>query len=346
MNDRHRTGATITRGDYAILVVVSVIALATGTVAGRYTSQVRFADEPGFQQKLNGTETTDQVIAACRDHLRSHPQDVQARLELAKLLQDRDPDQALIELRQIPVQTAEYLPAVRLVASISLALNRDDDAFAPLNLLEKNDPNDAHVQQALAEVCYRQRDFERALQHAQHCRTLQPMNVEITMLIAEANDNLGRPQEMIEPLEAALRLNPDLPPAHLNLAYAYEVAGRADEALPHVQQYLERFPNSVAALRTLASIERGRHHYDEALKAAQAALKRSPKNLECAILAAELLLYQRRSAEAYDLLSGFLREWPRERRLLTPLLRAAAMSGHAEDSREIQRRIQQIESRE
>lgn len=346
MNDSLIAGSAVTKPSYRQIVVICMIALATGMVAGRYTFQARFAGEQDFQRKLNGTETTDQVIAACRNHLQSHPHDERARFELAKLLQERDPEQALAELRQIPGTSTEYLTAVRLVASISLALNRDEDAIAPLKLLEKNDANDAGIQQALAEVFYRQRDFEGALQHAQRCRKLQPTNVEIGMLIAEANDNLGRPQEMIEPLEAVLSLDPDLPPAHLNLAYAYEAVGRADEALPHVQQYLKRFPDSVVALRTLASVERGRNRYDEALTAAKAALKRAPKNLECAILAAELLLYQRQAAEAYNLLSGFLSDWSKERRLLTPLLRAAAMSGHAEEARDIQRRIQQIETRE
>jgi len=346
MNDPQGTATGNSTRSGALMVVIAVIALATGAVAGRFTSKLKLLHAPGFQRKLNGTETTEQVISVCRDYLQSYPDDLQARLELAELLQERDPDQALMELRRIPGDSAEYLSAVRLVASISLALNRDDDAVAPLKVLERHDAKDARVQQALAEIRYRQRDFEGALQHAVRCRELQPKNIEIVMLIAETNDNLGRLHEMIEPLEAALRLDPGLPPAHLNLAYAYEAAGRADDALPHVQQYLERYPNSVVALKTLASIERARLQYEDALKAIQAALKLAPKNLECAILATDLLLYLRRPAEAYDLLSRFLQDWPRERRLLTPLLRAAAMSGHADDASEIQRRLHQIESRE
>lgn len=322
-----------------------LLLIITGFITGRWIFGIQEPDNLTFARE-HATEPVafEAVVAAYRQHLTGSPTDDVARLELVRVLQKKRPDAALSELRSVTPNTPQHLEAARLAAAISLGFERDYDALGPLKLLESKQPDDAAVQQALAEIYFRQRDFERSLEHSKRSRKLRPDNVEVCLLIAEASDSLGKTEAMIEPLEIALRLDPELPQAHLNLAYAYQSAGRFDEALPQVDWFLARYPNSIPAHRIRALTLRGQGRDQEALETIQAALKLAPKNLDCAIIAADLLLYLRRSSEAYKLLESFTADWPRERRLLTPLLRAAILSGRPDRAHQIQSQLQDLAS--
>lgn len=328
------------------LCTIAVAAAICGYCAGQFIGQVVRPGELSQARQLARDGILDEAVTAYHKHLDQHPGDHAVRLELALLLQDQDEDAALKELRQIPANAPEHLTAARYVAGISLKLQRDYDAIAPLELLEAKFPNDAGVQQALAEIYFRRRDYDLSLEHAQRFRTLKPDSTDACLLIAEASDGLGRSADMIEPLEAALRIDQSLPQAHLNLAFAYEAAGQPEQALPHVRWFLERYPRSVAAHKILTMVERGRGQYDEALLAAQAGRKLAPRNLDLAILEAEILLYLRRPAEAYDVLNALTDDWPRERRLVTPLLRAAVMCRKTERVRELQSLMQELDAKQ
>ena len=110
--------------------------------------------------------STDAAIAAYHRYLSNSPNDAGVRLELAIFLQRRNPEAALVQFREIPMGTPEHLTAARYVASLSINLERDQDAIAPLELLEAKFPQDAGIHQALAEIFFRQHEFERSLAHA------------------------------------------------------------------------------------------------------------------------------------------------------------------------------------
>ena len=330
----------------AALALIVVLTLCAGMFAGGVLSQWRSTDELTVARKNADESLTEEAIVAYRRHLSGSPNDSTVRLELAMLLQRRDPVGALFELRQVSPGTPEHVVAARYLASLSMTLGRDYDAIGPLEFLESQLPGDVGVQQSLAEIFFRQHEFDKSLDRSKRLRQLKPDSIEACLLIAECNDHLGRQEGMIEPLEAALRLNDDLPQAHLNLAYAYEAAGRADESILHVRWYLSRFPASVAAHRILATVERSRDHFEEALAAALAGRKLAPKNLELAILAADLQLYLRRPDDAYESLNELVVDWPRERRLLAPLLRAAALCRKTERADELKAILRQIDAKE
>lgn len=336
--------ATSTRKTGMWFLAVLALSVACGFFAGHWIANSRRTRDLSLAREFVELSESESAVKAYRRYLDRFPNDSAARLELAQLLQRRDPKLALHELRLIDSGTAQFATAARLVAAISLTLQRDYDALGPLIFLESQNPDDAGVQQALAEIYFRRRDFERSLEYSLRCLTLKPDCVEAWLLVAEAKDSLGLTSEMIGPLEAALALDPELPQAHLNLAYALEATGHPDGALPHAQWFVSRFPTSVPAHRILASIERSQGRYQEALESAQAALKLAPKNFECALIAADVLLYLRRPTEAYELLNSLIADRPRERRLLTPLLRAAVQSGQKERVKEIHARLQELET--
>ena len=327
-------------------LITLIAAVVCGIFSGRILIERWRVNDLNVAREQVQQGSTDDAILTYQRYLRRLPQDDTARLELARLQQRRDPVGALHELRLIPPESPEHMTVARYVASLSLTLDRDYDAIAPLEYLQTKFPKDAGVQQALAEIFFRQRDFEKSLEHARRLQSLKPESVEACLLIAESSDGLGRTEDMIEPLEAALRISTELPQAHLNLAFAYETVGRSKEAMPHIHWFLDRYPTSVAAHRILATAERSQGHYDEALAAALAGRKLAPRSLELAILSAELQLYLRQAEAAYETLNEFVDEWPRERRLLTPLLRAAVLCRKAERAQELQLLLQQIEAKQ
>lgn len=275
-------------------------------------------------------------------HLRKHPEDARARLEFASMLRVVDSEAALRELRLIPSDAPEFLEAARQVSAIALELGRDYDAVGPLLALAERLPSDAEVQFSLAGIRFRERDYEAALQHAQRCRDLRPTHVEAYLFISESLDELKRPEEMIAPLEAALKIDPELPQAHLNLSYALQLVGHNDEALTHVNWFLKRHPNTASALRILALIQRATGHSEDALTSIRKALRIQPRNLECVLIEGELLLFMRRAEEAFQRTTEMVRVLGDERRLLALQVRSAALAGHRDEAQVLQARLTKL----
>jgi tetratricopeptide (TPR) repeat protein len=148
---------------------------------------------------------------------------------------------------------------------------------------------------------------------------------------------------MIEPLEAALRLDSELPQAHLNLAYAYQLVGRYDAALEHVHWFLERYPQSAAGHRILALVERGRGRHEDALAEIRRARELQPQNLEAALIEGELLLFLHRAGEAYARLDELAPHVGADRRFLTLQLRAAVLSGLGDEAKALQARLSRLD---
>ncbi len=109
-----------------------------------------------------------------------------------------------------------------------------------------------------------------------------------------------RLQEGAELLQEAIRLEPRLVGAHLNLAQAYTLQGKDDLALPLFRRVLELDPSNAGARMALARSETEKGNYKHSLelaKPALAAFKQSPEGL--LILATDYLKTgNRRSAAA------------------------------------------------
>ncbi len=309
---------------------------------GGWSSQQRSLMQPLVRARTLAHSNEKEAAVEYRRYLEAHPADAAVHWELATLLKRRDPEGALKELRKIPMQDANYPDAIRQAAALAIDLGRDYDALEPLLFLGEKDPKDAGVQLALAELKFRARDFEAALAFAQRSRALNPQLAEAWLVEAEALDELKRPTEMVEPLEAALKIDAEIPQAHLNLAYAYQLIDRSDEAYEQASWFLKRFPQSAAAYRTMALVQRARGQHEEALAAVQQSLKLRPNQLDASLVEVELLLYLRRSEEAYERVTQMYQAHGAERRILTLLVRAALLSGRRTESQDWQRRLNQL----
>lgn len=333
------------RSTWGPWLLCAVMATIIGA-SGGWILQQRRLTQPLIQARALSRSNEQQAVREYQRYLDQHPHDGTVRLELATLLKRRDPDGALHELRKISSKDVPYLDAVRQAAAIALDLGRDYDALEPLLLLAEQRPDDAGVRLALAELRFRARDFEAALETAQRARELSPQLPEAWLVEAEALDELKRSTEMVAPLEAALKIDGEIPQAHLNLAFAYQLVGREEEAYEHAQWFLKRFPQSAAGYRTLALVQRARGLTEEALAAVQQSLKLRPNQLDATLLEVELLLYLRRPEEAYQRITEAYQSHGAERRVLTLLARAALLAGHRAESQEWQQRLDRLQATE
>lgn len=321
--------------------VMAAVVAGSGGWVGVLWQQQAVEQHLAAARKLTRSDER-QAAEEYRRYLQFHPRDAAVRVEFAKVLRRRDPEGALQELRKIPATDALHDDAVRLTAALAIDQGRDYDAVGPLRHLSKRIPDDAGVQLALAQLRFRERDFEAALIHAQSARSLNPKQPEAWLVEAESLDELKRTMEMVEPLQAVLAIDTEIPQAHLNLAFAYQLVGREEEALKHAEWFLQRFPQSAAGLRTLALIQRSRGEHEAALTAVKKSLELRPNQLDAEVLEAELLLFLRRSEEAYQVVSHAYQSHGPERRVLTLLIRAALLTGRRDESQDWQRRLTQL----
>lgn len=275
-------------------------------------------------------------------HLEAEPSDYAARLELGELLKPTDASTSLAILQEIPAEVAEYPQAIWHIAHIATAGKRDRLAEDALLKLDELRPNDAGVSLSLAELYYRTERFTEALLFAKRATQLQAGRAQSWLLLAEVLDHLNRPGEMLQPLQEAVRLDAGLYAAHANLAYANYVFGQLAEAKVEALWCLKRHPNDIAVRRWLAMTLRDGGEHDAAFQQVNLALEKSPGDVDCHIVAADMLLFRRDAQQAYDSLKPLYPKHADRRDFLGSLARAAAMSGRREESRRYQQEIVQL----
>src|SRR5262245_37287220 len=98
-------------------------------------------------------------------------------------------------------------------------------------------------------------------------------------MLAEVLNFAGRPEQALELLEQAMRLDPHYPPVYaMELGFTYNLLGRYEEAIAALKQCLLRDPDFLAAYLhlALAYSERGQ---EEAARAAAEVRRLSPQYL-------------------------------------------------------------------
>ena len=280
---------------------------------------------------------------ALLQHLTATPSDHSARLRLADLVHESDPLRALAHLRQIPEGSDQYLDAVRRIAGIYILANLHSEAEWLLKTVVAANEDDFGIQLSLAELYHGNRDRKAlAVPHARKAIELQPQRARSYLLLAEILDDLNQIDDMVEPLQQAIKLDPDLYEAHINLAYAALFVGNVELAESEAKWCLQRDADDVAARRFLASVAQERGQIDLAFREIRSALKLAPQDRNCRMLEAELLLFQRQAARAYERLKPLVKEHSDYRPFLALLVRAAAMTGHRDEARGYERQLRRL----
>ena len=118
---------------------------------------------------------------------------------------------------------------------------------------------------ALGTVYLWQKQYEPALAEMERAIALDPNEAWSYVGLAEVLSHVGKPQEAIEQAEQAIRLAPPYADQFLfSLGWAYYLAGKPEEAIAPLKQYLSRYRNILSPHLTLAAI------YSELGKATEA----------------------------------------------------------------------------
>jgi tetratricopeptide (TPR) repeat protein len=185
-----------------------------------------------------GKRQYEAAIGGLRRHLKTQPQDVEARLALARsYLETRQPGQAARELRRV-------LEADPKNVSARLWLGK---AYRDLSLVT----------------------FERIL-------SLQPDSYRAHQLAAEAYEARNQDEKALAEYRAALQTRPSLPGLHLGIARVHLKNLRLEEAAGEFQKELEINPFDADANVDLGGIYVNQEQPEKAIPLLERALKVQP----------------------------------------------------------------------
>jgi adenylate cyclase len=108
---------------------------------------------------------------------------------------------------------------------------------------------------SLGSIYLYQQQYEQALAEMERAVALAPNDAWSYAALAEVLSHMGRTEEALEAAAQALRLKSFIVDEHLaGVGSAYAVAGRPEEAITPLKQYLSRYPNILGAHLTLAAV--------------------------------------------------------------------------------------------
>src|SRR5438046_10762669 len=142
--------------------------------------------------------------------------------------------QSFTRLGQLPPSLEQH----ELKANIYNGQKKYADAVEEWREALKLSPTDKQIQKQLAISLKFSQDYGAALAILQKLLEGQPASAELSFLVGETLVDLQRVEEAIPLLNRALAGDPQLLAAHKPLARAYLAAGKAAQAIPHLQAAL------------------------------------------------------------------------------------------------------------
>tara|TARA_R110002095_G_scaffold174863_6_gene152248 strand:- start:3337 stop:4476 length:1140 start_codon:yes stop_codon:yes gene_type:complete len=325
-----------------IVAGAGLVALLIFYLSGRKETDHSQKSEPAVKTQESGEKSDQARRKELIAYLQQHPDDEFAHFQLGELIKARAPFQALENFSHVTPRHPRYYEAVEAVAEIAMEQDLHLQAKPALFELIREYPEESRFQEKLARLLFKAGDSERALKYATRSIELGANQAQNYMLVADILRQAGRTSEMSGPLKQALYLEPELFEAHLNLAYAALYTGDLESAEREARWCLERQPASIISLRYLALINRNQGEMEAAVAQVDQALLIDPQDFESLLLKADLLIFQRKGQQAYDLLKPFYAERQTDRRFLSALARAAGLSGKREEALELQKKNQAL----
>jgi adenylate cyclase len=100
-----------------------------------------------------------------------------------------------------------------------------------------------------------QKQYEQAIAELERAIVLDPNLAGGYAFLAETLGRVGKLEEAVAMAEQSLRRKSLFPDGNLNnVGAAYYLAGRPEEAIAPLKQYLTRYPNTLGAHLTLAAV--------------------------------------------------------------------------------------------
>jgi tetratricopeptide (TPR) repeat protein len=230
--------------------------------------------------------------------------------------------------------------AIQLTALSLVALGRDEEALQYLEPALASAPNDPALLYALGLASLRLK---------------KPMVTGVIEELARLPDGLALShllhgqasiwnsqfEKGIEELEAAAKLDPNLPRLHYSLGLGYFKLARFEEARAAMEAELKRFPQDASTLCYIASIDEVEGKLDDALRRLGQALNIDPESAKAPAIIGRILMKQGKYAVALQPLQAAAKKDPNEIKNHYNLARVYQLLGREQDadreSAEIQR---------
>ena len=213
----------------------------------------------------------------------ANPANVRGLVALATSMMARNQtDQALGLLRAEVNKAPERNDLRFMAASFATRAGRLDQAIPELEgLLVKLPPGSkpvSEVQTLLAECYLRSKDFQKAFEHIEVARKLQPDNPMVLHYAGLTYDNLGRRAEAQKFYEASLKQNADDGVILNNLAYLIvENGGDPDLALTYAQRARLKMPHEPGFADTVGLIYLKKNLVDSAIEIFEDLVRQKPE---------------------------------------------------------------------
>lgn len=203
--------------------------------------------------------------------LHMDPTDIWPQLGLALLLTG----QVDRLLEQLPADTRRpELQALR--ARALLGQNHPEQARAAFEQILERTPGQSGALLGLAALALRVRQQEEALALIERALAAHPEDTDALRMRGELLRMQGKPEAALQSYFQVIKLRPQHPLAHLDIASIYLQTGKLAEAKTQLALARDASPNSVLVAYTQAMLDFQEHHLPAALEQLQLVLRADP----------------------------------------------------------------------
>jgi tetratricopeptide (TPR) repeat protein len=205
---------------------------------------------------------SDLSTLASQHLLMSAPASYQVHELYAEVLEMQEKwDEAEAEYRRV-LAIDPHLPGIhfrigRLLLSKPKTTTAKEEAKREFEEELKVNPRNAGAEYVLGEIARQARDFPQAIEYFALASQLDPMMVDAFIGLGKSLAAAGRISDAIAPLENAVKLQPENPVAHYQLAFAYRRTGHTQEAEKEIAAYRKANDNAHRTLMDLRSAVTG-----------------------------------------------------------------------------------------
>lgn len=288
-----------------------------------------------------------------RDALELAPKNPTPYAALATLLENEG---KRAETEQLLVQAKKAMPDVpegyRLLGDFYFAVNDLPHATSEYTALFQQHPRDERVEKNYIQLLILSNQLDAASKLNDQFLKNHPNDVDCLILSGQILNARGRPNDAIHPFESALKQDPQNPTAHYNLGITLASTGDTLRATTELQSAIRLRPNMLQAYRTLGLLAtrkgdmellrqsadgfisaqpylpdgylmRAASNFAKDVPAAQSDLQKAisiaPQDSRAYAAMAEVLLSQKKYAEADKLFEQSLGKNPRDGQAISGL---------------------------
>lgn len=195
----------------------------------------------------------------------SDPQNLPFRLVLAHSCLASKQFQCVLDVyHEILLLNAESPEADMLAGEALDEMNDHVGATQQFRAAVKANPKEPNVHFGLGYLLWVQGQYEEAAQEFQAELANVPNHVQAMVYLADTNMKMNHPEVALPLIQKAIRLDPEIELAHLDLGILYADAGRRDDALRELKVAAKLSPNDVNPHWRLARLYQAMGRKDEA----------------------------------------------------------------------------------